>query len=55
MSFSGMTSFWSRSFEEYRLILGLTESDLAGPPGQTTKTAGARPLHSEGTVREAAV
>jgi hypothetical protein len=30
MSFSGATSFWSRSFEEYRLIFGLTESDLAG-------------------------
>jgi hypothetical protein len=30
MSFSGTTSFWSRSFEEYRLIFGLTESDLAG-------------------------
>jgi hypothetical protein len=30
MSFSGMTSFWSRSFEEYRLIFGLTETDLAG-------------------------
>ena len=30
MSFSGVTSFWSRSFEEYRLIFGLTESDLAG-------------------------
>jgi hypothetical protein len=30
LSFSGTTSFWSRSFEEYRLIFGLTESDLAG-------------------------
>jgi len=30
MRFSGITSFWSRSFEEYRLIFGLTESDLAG-------------------------
>lgn len=25
-----MTTFWSRSFEEYRLIFGLTEADLAG-------------------------
>ena len=30
MSFPGMVTFWSRSFEEYRLIFGLTESDLAG-------------------------
>jgi hypothetical protein len=30
MSFSGTTSFWSRSFDEYRLIFRLAESDLAG-------------------------
>jgi hypothetical protein len=30
MEFSGMIPFWSRSFEEYRLIFGLTETDLAG-------------------------
>jgi hypothetical protein len=30
MSFSGITTFWSRSFEEYRRIFGLTEADLAG-------------------------
>jgi hypothetical protein len=30
MTFPGMTTFWSRSFEEYRLIFGLTETDFAG-------------------------
>jgi hypothetical protein len=30
MSFFGTTSFWSRSFEEYRLSFDLAESDLAG-------------------------
>lgn len=30
MRFPGIPSFWSRSFEEYRLFFGLTESDLAG-------------------------
>src|SRR5258707_9466918 len=30
MRFRGITSFWSRSFEEFRLIFGLSESDLAG-------------------------
>lgn len=30
MNSPGMTTFWSRSFEEYRLIFGLTETDLAG-------------------------
>jgi hypothetical protein len=30
MRFAGITYFWSRSFEEYRLFFGLTESDLAG-------------------------
>lgn len=30
MSFSGTTTFWSRSFEEYRRIFGLSEADLAG-------------------------
>jgi hypothetical protein len=28
MRFPGIITFWSRSFEEYRLIFGLTESDL---------------------------
>lgn len=30
MTFPGNIPFWSRSFEEYRLIFGLTETDLAG-------------------------
>jgi hypothetical protein len=30
MQFPGIIPFWSRSFEEYRLIFGLTETDLAG-------------------------
>lgn len=30
MTFPGMTTFWSRSFEEYRHLFGLTETDLAG-------------------------
>ncbi len=30
MRFPGSITFWSRSFEEYRLMFGLTESDLAG-------------------------
>ncbi len=30
MKFPGVITFWSRSFEEYRLIFGLTESDLGG-------------------------
>ena len=30
MTFPGMIPFWSRSFQEYRLIFGLSESDLAG-------------------------
>ncbi len=29
MKFPGIIPFWSRSFEEYRLIFGLTEADLA--------------------------
>jgi hypothetical protein len=30
MKFPGIISFWSRSFEEYRLYFGLSETDLAG-------------------------
>lgn len=30
MNFPGETTFWSRSFEEYRIVFGLSESDLAG-------------------------
>lgn len=30
MTFPGATTFWSRSFEEYRLIFSLTDTDLAG-------------------------
>jgi hypothetical protein len=30
MTFPGNIPFWSRSFEEYRLIFGLTEADLVG-------------------------